>query len=321
MSSRHPSIDRPDGLTPEQRAILNVPFRIAPGYGMRVLQQAERQKVYDGIGEDPGPRNILQVWEPPRSKSHLYIVTADVSSGVELDNSVIDVTRVGTIREPEEQVAQFVTNTVDETDLAYIIDSIGRLYKGRDDQFAHVGIECNGLGISTQNELIRHIGYTNLYIWQYLDAVDGSQFTKRYGWYTNQRTRPLLLQTYVHAIKTVDKHTNQPDYRINSPWTMQELADFISPGPLWMAEHADGANDDCIFAGAIGVFIARTMYETGHETVHDTRRRLSEEMARVEAKQKLTDRGISFQTTDSSYDEMMGRDAWDIEPDTTEHYR
>lgn len=293
---------------------------------MRTCGKDEQVRRWSALEEESAPLDVLLVWEPPR-KGFLYVISVDVSSGMELDKSVIDVTRVGTIREPDEQVAQFVSWNVEPTDLAYIIDPIGRLYKGRDDLPALVAIECNGMGISTQSELIDHVGYINLFIWQYLDAVDAShRFTTRYGWYTNQRTRPIMLQRYTHAIKSIDPHTGIPDYRINSPHTQNEMASFVSPGPLWEACAAEGEHDDCIMTGAIGVHVAQTLYSEQRETIHETRRRVSEEVARVEAKEQITQMNISPQTTDIDYDTLMGRDNW-TDPDPEDysgdilHYR
>lgn len=282
-----------------------------------MLGPEAKRKALDDLGDEPGPMDVLQVWEPPR-KGHLYVVSADISSGMELDKSCIDVTRVGTIREGEEQVAQFVTRTVDETDLANVIDAVGKLYYGRDAQPALVAIECNGMGIATQAKLLKQIGYTNCYIWRYLDTIEGKDLTTKFGWWTNQRSRPLMLQYYIHSVKTVDPHTGYPDYRINSPHTIAEMADFQTPGPLWMAEAADGANDDCLFAGAIGVYVAQTLQYDQRESTSEARRRLSEEQARVEHNAKLVGQGVSFQSTDASADEMNGRDAWD--EDSTEHF-
>lgn len=318
--------DREDGLSPDQRTLLKQPLRIPAGFGLRVLSAQERLKrmSQQNLNDDPGPRDILQVWEPPR-KGFLYVVSADISSGLELDNTVVEVTRVGTTREPDEQVAQFVTNTIDETDIASVIDAIGRLYVGRDSQPAMVAIECNGMGIATQSHLIKAIGYTNLYIWQYLDAVEGHEFTTRYGWWTTPRTRPLILQRYVHAIRTVDPATGYADYRVNSPWTLHEMSDFQSPGPLWLAEAVDGAHDDCIMAGAIGVFVATTLQYNQRETVHDTRRRVNAEVVRAQRVGDLRDSQVSFQTTDTSYEGMMGEEfdqyGDSVNPyDDVEHY-
>lgn len=315
-----PAATPADDTSASYASILAAPFRIAPGFGMRVLSADDRGKVLQNLGEHPGPLNFLQVWEPPR-RNKKYVISVDVATGAELDFSVVEVTRVGDLYEGDEQVAQFVTNDIDEITLAYVIDPIGRLYKDSTmDLPAVVAIECNGMGISTQSELLRHIGYPNLFIWQYEDAVKAeSRYTNRYGWYTNSRTRPIMLNRYVHAIKTVDPHTGFPDYRVNSPWTISEMATFATPGPLWMAAASEGAHDDCIMAGAIGVHVAQTMHFEERETVHEARRRLSEEAARVASKAEILQRNISPQTTDVSYDELMGRDeGWDS--GEVEHY-
>lgn len=300
-------------LTADQRAILAAPFRVPPGYGMRVLKGEEKERKLQYLDEEAAPLDVLLVWEPPR-KGFRYVLSCDVSSGMGLDYACIDITRVGTIQESDEQVAQFVTNTVTEVDLAYYIDPIGRLY-AHEGLPALAAIECNNMGISTQNELVRHVGYNHLFIWQYLDGVDAaSTYTKRYGWYTTPRTRPLILSRYAHAIKTLDKHTGLPDYRINSPHTIAELSNFVTPGPLWMAEASEGATDDCIMAGAIGVHVAQTLQNEQRETIHETRRRVSEEVSRVVQKQVLTENKISPQNTDVTYDELMGRDPTEFDP-------
>lgn len=293
------------GLTKEQRDTLALPLRIQPGYGMRVLKAEERLRL---LAEDDhaGLYDRLLVWEPPR-KGFLYIVSVDVSNGVGLDNSVVDVTRVGTLREPDEQVAQFVTDHVEPDDLAPIIDPIGRLYTGRDGLPAMVAIECNGLGLGTQSHLQKVIGYPNFFIWQTMDARDPSKaFTQRIGWWTSQRSRPMILNRYYHAIKTIDPTTGWPDYRVNSPHTVRELATFISPGPLWMAAAADGGHDDCIMAGAIGVHVAATVQENYRETVHDARKRLTEEAARLDDKRKIGAAGFTAQNTDVTFSELYG---------------
>lgn len=297
--------DRVDGLTKEQRELLALPLRIPVGYGMRVLPQAERAELLAEEG-DAGLYDRLLVWEPPR-RGHLYVISVDVSNGIGLDNSVIDVTRVGTIREPDEQVAQFVTDHIEPDDLAPIVDPIGRLYTGRDGIPAMVAVECNGLGLGTQATLQKQIGYPNFYIWQTLDSRDPSKaFTQRIGWWTSQRSRPLLINNYYHAIKTIDPNTGWADYRVNSPHTIRELATFISPGPLWMAEAADGGHDDCIMAGAIGVYVAKTLQEVSRETVHEARKRLTEEVARLDDKRKIGAEGFTAQNTDVTYQDLYG---------------
>lgn len=269
---------------------------------------------------------MLLVFEPPR-RGFQYIIGVDVCGGMGLDRSVIDVTRVGTLREPDEQVAQYVSSTIDPIDLAYLIAPIGHLYRSTADQLpAVVAIECNfGLGLGTQSELLRHVGYENLFIWQVEDAVDpANRFKTSYGWYTNQRTRPLILQRYFHALKSVDKHTGFPDYRINSPHTIKELGDFVTGGAIWDGEAADGGNDDCIMAGAIGVHIAHTIHFEQREPLNEARQRVSEEKARADSLAYRRGHGINHQTTDCTVDEIAGNDpdgdgVLDLNPDVP-HY-
>lgn len=303
------SFPRADGLTPDQRALLDQPLKIPPGFGMRVLRPQEHTAVWRAVADEPAPLDVLLVWESPR-RGHRYVVSADVSSGQKLDYSVVDVTRVPTLREPAEQVAQFRTNTIDETDLAYTIDAIGRLYASAvDDQPALVAVETNAMGVATVRELSRHIGYTNLFLWKYWDVATVDKDTaNRIGWTTSQRSRPIMLQHYVHLVRTVDPHTGWPDYRINSPATIEELSSFQSPGPLWLAEAVDGAHDDCIMAGAIGQIVIKLTFESLGETTHDARRRTSEEVARAETRAQLTAQRVDYQNSDQTYDQMMGRD-------------
>ena len=294
-----------DGLTTDQRSALSTPFRVVPGYGMRVLRSADRQSLIEA-SPDGLIYDNLQVWEPPR-KGHLYVISVDVSNGMGLDNSVIDVTRVGTLREPDEQVAQFVTSRIEPDDLSYYIDPVGRLYTGRDGLPALVAIECNGLGLGTQSELQKHLGYPNLFIWQVLDTIhQADAYTRRYGWWTSNRSRPLILGRYYHAVKTVDPRTGWPDYRVNSPHTLREWATFVSPGPIWMGEAAEGAHDDCVMAGAIGVHVAATLQESYRETTADARKRLAEESARIDERRKIGQSGLSAQNTDVTYGQLYG---------------
>ena len=302
-----------DGLSPAQRAAIpsaSSPWTIPPGFGMRALSPADRTSAWSNIGDEPCPTDVLLVWEAPR-KGHRYVVSADIASGQRLDYSVADVTRVSTIREPAEQVAQFRTNTIDESDFAYILDAIGRLYRGRDDLDALIAVETNAMGVSTVRELHKHIGYSNLFLWQYWDVADDKDVSKRIGWTTSARSRPIMLQHYVHLVRQVDPLTGFPDYRINSPATIEELSSFQSPGPLWLAEAVDGAHDDCIMAGAIGQIVIKLRYESLGETTHDARRRTAEEVSRAEAAADKVKQKINYQNSDSTYDQMMGRDDWD----------
>lgn len=277
---------------------------ISPGYGLNFLSPEE-------IVQLPDLMNHILVWERPRA-SQLYVLSADVSDGMGLDRSCVDVTRIGTVQEPDEQVAQFVSDTTEPHDLAYIVDIMGRMYTGADNLPAVAAVEINNHGLSTQDQLARHLGYENLYVWEHLDAADPSKRrTTKIGWETNRRTRPLIIAYFVKKVKTVDT-TGVPDYRLNSPFTIEELRDFQTLTTLAEAEAdptAEDAHDDCIMCAAIGLYICQTIQFEKGETVADRRRRKVEESVR---RAQASARGLQrdFRNTDATYEEMH---EWDYD--------
>ena len=100
---------------------------------------------------------MFQLWEAP-SRAHQYVLGVDVSDGIGIDRSVIEVLRVGTLARPAEEVAQYLSRCIDPVDLAYVIDSMGRFYKDGDGFEAMVAVETNNHGLATQSELDRHLG-------------------------------------------------------------------------------------------------------------------------------------------------------------------
>lgn len=282
-------------------------LELPAGYGFKVVPKGEWWQTKDSADFEEAFFDRLAIWEKPR-QGHRYVLGVDVSDGLGLDRSVVDVLRVGTLTEPDEQVAQFVSSTIDPIDLAHIIDPIGRFYRDQtDDTPGLVAIECNNHGIATQAEIMRHIGYYNLFVWQYEDARDPRRrYSTKFGWYTTARTRPIILARYVKGINTIDPHTGFSDYRINSFLTQEELRDFQAPpgGALWQASAANGAHDDCIMAGAITVHVGQTLHFEDGEPLEDKRRRQHEEKKRKEELAEKHERRADFQNTDAGAWEM-----------------
>lgn len=286
-------------------------------------------EILRGYGFRPVPRAVWQRWTVEEFKGHLlvwqlpeegyvYVVSGDVGEGIGEDNSSVDVTRVGTLTRGEEQVAQLVADDIDPIDLAYILDAIGRFYGSVEDGGeALMAIEYNNHGIATLSEIRRHCGYENHYIWQYEDAADpAKRFTNRVGWYTNQRTRPLLLTRYIKKVNSWDEVTGEPDYRINSPFTLQEFRDFQTEGRLWEGE-ADPTNpdatDDSIMGGAIGVFVCQTLQEDQGETLDMARKRIQAQLARERA--ATGGARLDYRNTEATAQDMDGGvQVWDQDP-------
>jgi hypothetical protein len=254
------------------------------------------------------------IFERPRA-DQLYVVSGDVGEGIGQDRSVADVTRVGTLREPDEQVAQFVSSRIDAPDFAYVLDLLGRLYTGADNLPALLAPECNGPGMATLSELQRHIGYDNIFVWQYEDALDPARrLSTKVGWWTTPRTRPYILSRYIKMVRKVDPNSGQPDYKINSPFTVEELRDFQTQGRLYEAEAdpSGDAHDDTIMSGAIGLWVVSTVQETTLESTSDARRRKSEEEARRKSEAERQGREYDYRSMEYTAGEM--REGWE-EPD------
>lgn len=276
-------------------------IEIPPGYGIRPLSK----DIWGGTDfTDPRSCEValmdkLLIWEPPRPHHH-YIVGVDVSDGLGMDRSVIDVMRAPTISEPAEQVAQFVTEKIEPVALAYVIDPIGRFYRDDDENEALLAIETNNHGLGTQAELQGHLGYSNFYVWQKFDIRNPARrFSSSFGWSTNRRTRPMMIDFFRNALENVDQLTGTGDVILNSPFTISELRDFQAPAgmPAFMAEAAPGAHDDCLFAAMIALYVCHIERFTEDEPINEKRRRLNEQKLRKDFVEEITGMRRSAQNT------------------------
>jgi len=242
---------------------------VPPGYGFRRLDPAELKDL-------PNLRNAgLAIWEYPRVRgSRHYVLSVDVSDGLGLDYSVIDVIRQPTMEDPAEQVAQYVSNRLDPKALAFVCDAIGRYYTDSDGIEALAAIETNNHGLATQDTLQLHLGYHHFYVWEYADAASPERrYSTRIGWVTSPRTRPLLLASFYGAITTFDTLSELPDYVLNSPITRGELRHFVTMSTIGEAEAARGQHDDAVMASAIGFYVAWRMSGGEVEPIAERRRR------------------------------------------------
>lgn len=258
---------------------------IPRGHGFRPLGLDELRSRTEILGPTAGLLDVCLIYERPRRQvGTRYIVSADIGDGMGLDRTSIDVLRLASMKEPCEQVAHFYSDTRTPTQAAYVIDALGHLYADSDGLEALAAIETNNHGLSTQDTLQLHLGYGHFYVWEVADASDpNARFTKRIGWVTSRRTRPIILDKLFEALTVVDPVTGYPDLRLNSPWTQEELVDFQTEGALWEAAAARGAHDDAIMSVAIGYYVAHRLYGGESEPLADRRRRQAEIQAREQA--------------------------------------
>ena len=244
-------------------------YPVPPGFGFRRLGG-------DELSALPSLRHsVLSIWEYPRIRgARAYVLGVDVGDGLGQDYSTISVIRVPTIEEPAEEVAQYISNKIRPSQLAFVCDAIGRFYHDSDGIEALAAIELNNHGVTVQDLLQLHLGYTSFYVWEVVDAADPSaRYTKRIGWSTTTRTRPILIEKFHDAVTSIDPLTLLADFRLNSAETRKELRHFITEGLLGEAEHARGQHDDCIFSSAIGYYVAHRLAGGEAEPIAERRRR------------------------------------------------
>ena len=123
----------------------------------------------------------LRVWQEPEDGMR-YVIGADVAEGlVHGDYSCADV-----VDARGNQVAQWHGH-VEPDRFGEIIGALGKYYFG-----AFVGVERNNHGLTTLTAL-KNSGYPNLYAEEHLDRrADGKQ-TKRIGWLTTTKSKPLII--------------------------------------------------------------------------------------------------------------------------------
>jgi hypothetical protein len=129
----------------------------------------------------PDVEGMLLVWELPKTGMR-YALGSDVAEGLEHgDNSTIDV-----CDEKGNQVAHWCGH-VEPDELGEMIFKLGNFYRK-----ALVGVERNNHGLTTLTKL-KDLGYRNLYIQEEPERRKGEKPTKKMGWLTTTRTKPLMI--------------------------------------------------------------------------------------------------------------------------------
>lgn len=282
-------------------------FTLPSGFGFRRLSSVELTERTSSLLV--APMDALLIFEPPRARPQhrefRYVMSADIGDGLGQDRSVCTITRLATLEEPAEEVAQYVSDTLTPSGFAYILDAVGHLYKDQDGIEALAAIECNNHGLATQDTLQLHLGYSQFFVWEYYNAADPSRRrSSKIGWYTTVQSRPLLLSHFYAAVTTLDPVTQNPDYILNSPHTIAELADFQTEGALADAEAAKGAHDDCVMAAAIGNYVGWKLAGGEREPLGDRRRRRHEEEAAREADAATRSLRRDYRNTACTVEEM-----------------
>jgi hypothetical protein len=210
---------------------------------------------------DNDPRGLVLMFEPPSSRE-TYILGCDPTVGrvgwnrqlrtrddIRTDNGAIEIVRAGRDGKPDVQVCEYAA-PIDPEDLAYIVNILGRLYGGNnDDGQALCIIEVYpGPGLLTQRKLLNELGYTNMFIWKYLDSM-AVKASSSLGWQSSPKSvRDLWIRGTRHI--TLDK------VRVLSPYLAEELAHCEADELKMTAKASSGKHDDRVRAFLMAIWAA-----------------------------------------------------------------
>lgn len=250
-------------------------------------------------------RGLLLCWRKPDPHS-TYYMGIDPTRGItgwnrdlrlqqdkNIDNGVIEVLRLGRRGEPDEQVAEYAA-PIDTLDLARVAAKVGRLYSGTSDRGCMAIVETTGVGITTQEEMLRRYHYYNMYIWEKLGSTQGVQRTTVYGWQASKDSN-LALWLKCH------RHMDQKRVLINSPWLVDECADATSDWVTAQVRAKWGAHDDRLRAFFLSIWAAHS-WSYADEDATDLARQ--DEPARNLAATDLTVDEMG-DTLDEEWDRLM----------------
>lgn len=198
-------------------------------------------KSVDNIPSAEGPGARFQVWEKPID-GEKYFIAADVALGAEGgDFSSAYVLKIGRHTEPDDFVAEW-HGWINPTPYAEVLCAMGKWYNN-----CQIAVECNGVGLATNNHLLRVLQYYNLFRWKHYDKIKNFM-TDWFGWWTNSKTRDQLITKFSEAI-------DDRSVIIRSKWLVDECLDFSAEEGSARFE-GQGNNDDRVFGAMITLFCA-----------------------------------------------------------------
>lgn len=210
----------------------------------------------------------LFVYRPP-APGVQYSIGVDTSNGIGDDSTVICVTELPTRPGlPDQQAAEFRSAYVSHVEAYAFIMAISTYYGQYMEattpfrqpiigveQIAAVGdvaqVQLRKMGHGRFPPFIRYDG----------KSLDKSK-SRKFGWYTNSWSRPILVDSFVHSVQN-------GWYIINSPWLIDECRHFevhYTAAGKEKKEHDASGHDDGIFAAAISEIIVNDLKSMAERT-------------------------------------------------------
>jgi hypothetical protein len=220
-----------------------------------LLETFELQPIETDGWPDSNPDLKLYLWEWPQS-GETYGVYCDPSEGVERDSSVIGVIKKATPFHPDEQVVEWASNKVDQSDLWAYVFCICHLFTVRD----YTGewreplavIETNIIGDAVQNQMMIR-GYSNFYRQMDLTMIGdvGQQFNRkpralkdRIGWRTDRLNRPKMISLFRKLVR-------DGNFKVRSPYLVKEMATLEYNVDKQRIQASEDQHDDRVMGPAM----------------------------------------------------------------------
>jgi hypothetical protein len=250
----------------------------------------------DGDYDWRDPRGLVLIWQRPKPNED-YVVGVDPTIGKtgwhralrraddkETDNAAINVIRVGREGLPDEHVAEYAA-PVDALDLAPKVNALGRMYGGRaEDSQALLICEKQGSGVLTQREVMSRFGYTNLFVWKYLDQLSVKR-TASYGWEASKENNKAL---FLKCLRHIDKNL----ITVHSPYLIEEMTDCTADWIEMSLRAKWGRHDDRVRAFFLAIWAA-----------HDWTNQIDQAAIDVEKNDKAAPWQASDITSDNMYEQ------------------
>lgn len=246
---------------------------------------------------DRDPRGVIWIKEPPDPRA-TYFMGVDPTKGItawsrelrtrddlRTDNGAIEIIKKGRDGEKDKQVCEYA-GPLDPYDLAVLANALGRLFCGNneDGQCLCIPEVWPGPGLPLLREMINRFGYTNIYIWRYVDKLT-PKLTTSLGWYSNEKTvRDLWIRGTRHIIHERIELFSEP--------LIEEMTDCEEDPIKMMGKAIYGKHDDRVRALLMAIWAA-----------HDW----SLDVETVTTMETEPDNSPNWQASDVSVDEMGAR--------------
>ena len=186
---------------------------------------------------------ILTVFEPPKNNER-YFIGADIGLGVGGDPSGATV-----FDSQLNQVAE-IHGQIPPDQMGQLLIKVGKWYNT-----AWIGIEANAFGIACIDSVKRIYG--KLYFSYKIDQRS-DQRTKRIGWWTDLKTKPLMVGDFAKAFR-------EDSLTINSKYLLEEMATYVL-GDDGSTNAEIGCHDDRVIAAMIALQVRKKHLNSGMNT-------------------------------------------------------